>query len=1208
MVIKSRKRNSKLKKKNSRKLMKGGAGNPESGNAESPYISYSGKSNPLEYIKNFLCTKPIEGDEDFDDSKYIGTRCERFLTLLSDRNTFIKKSQHYIDKFGETNGKYIYEYIENNNLNEEGVKEREKNIKNITEHCENNCRRSPVTKNNNNIRKLIKEQPETNTNVTHAPNPQNRPLPAIPEPAPALTSVIEQEENPAYESLEVLQFIKYLQNNKKCEAFKGLHNNNNEITKDAIQKTIFENKQIDINNINIDELMKQLTKKKNIKTIIDDCGGRKVTNPLYEPFNQRHLPYKNITDILENIKVFLCAQPIDGDEDFDSDKYKGTRCERFLQILVKNKKNSKTAITDLDTYITKFGKNNGTYIFAYIKTLSDKSLFIKFIKKKHCLQCNSQTTSINSSTSQTASLNSNTAVNSGEPLYNTVETAISTKKNKQFSTIFNPVYGILDNTNAENAANAKYGVLGPQLTNISDTNLNDSAYNQYPSPSPSPMVPIYASVNRNKSHNLNTLCNNTRIMEKNPTVTIIANNNQNKNQQEIYNTINSTIKLKKLCEKYKTDKEKKNITVKINENPYASVLTFPGATTNSTTNSTINSSKQYENLSVVLPANPNIHMYEEIANTSAELLPIIEYLSEEGNDKRLTIFQKLVNNNTFNNETLTSKNLVFGSDIPKDILEKIKNLGQSEKTYIIENVSNILKKNDDKNALISYLLQPNDSANIEYENMRELTNTNDNKKYNYKRMRINKYNRLDRFKQIFINVCTKKKANESYKENEKCTGLNENAFSSLFKNSIAEKFVTLTEHFDRNEIEQILIECYKKKNKQANKKVETQNKVDANVVPANQVTVNPITIPNTETYGTYSHTNRKFLNNTNPLTNATFNVSANNARSAKHVNMKKAAEAEEQKKAEELKKAEEKKKSATNEAASNTEVKKVVKEELINYLSNTKGSIIDGKNRCERYEDIINSKSKKSKNNFAGKFNNKKTQNLSNKTNYLDKINTNELNEVVTQCKAKREINIKQIKQYLINYLSDSAGSRQNNLNRLQRYETIFANGKIRDKNEYIKSFNLKDVDNIYMATSRLSNDEINDVITKSKANKKKPKVQPDINYLNKRKAYDDLSTILKNLEQELEENYNELDKITKYIDNYKKDKLKLNNIKKTKKKNKNIANFTQKTKSFYNSYEQTLSGFELKKENLEKEIKDFLENIIIPLRKKISKMYHELF
>ena len=279
-----------------------------------------------------------------------------------------------------------------------------------------------------------------------------------------------------------------------------------------------------------------------------------------------------------------------------------------------------------------------------------------------------------------------------------------------------------------------------------------------------------------------------------------------------------------------------------------------------------------------------------------------------------------------------------------------------------------------------------------------------------------------------------------------------------------------------------------------------------------------------------------------------------------------------------------------NEATSKIEVKNVIKEELIKYLSDIKGSIINKKNRCERYEDIVNSNDK-SKKNFKYKFHNKNTSNLSAKTKYLN--NSDELNDVVRQCKEKRDINIKPNKAYLINYLSDSAGSRQNNLNRLQRYETIFRNSKTRDKNEYIKSFNHLDVDNIYMATSRLSNNEILDVINTSKTNKRRTKATPNNEeYKGKRREYNNYLAKLIEDEKELNDKYIKLEEIKRNINDYPNIKLNLNSRQKTKRTKKN-------KKIFYNTYEQT---------NLEKQIEELLTNKIIPKRIQISKMKHELF
>ena len=79
------------------------------------YTPYFGNSEPLEYIKGFLCTQPKEGDEDFDNTK--GTRCERFLHILDNRKAFIKILNDYTDKFGETNGKYIFDDTTNNIAN-----------------------------------------------------------------------------------------------------------------------------------------------------------------------------------------------------------------------------------------------------------------------------------------------------------------------------------------------------------------------------------------------------------------------------------------------------------------------------------------------------------------------------------------------------------------------------------------------------------------------------------------------------------------------------------------------------------------------------------------------------------------------------------------------------------------------------------------------------------------------------------------------------------------------------------------------------------------------------------------------------------------------------------------------------------------------------------------------------------------------------------
>lgn len=1010
MVIKSRKKNSKLNKKNSRKLMKGGSGSVntvsirnaenENVNAENLYHQYSqeeiytpyfGNSESLEYIKTFLCAKPIKGDEDFDDTKYKGTRCERFLGILNNRNTFIKTLNDYTDKFGETIGKYIFDYIENTNLSNVEI---QKNINYIKKQCENICRRSPVTKNNAEIRKILQKPKKNYTNSStnsitmneHEPepklnpNPQNRPLPYTP------THLVQQE-NPTYESTNILNFMNYLKQNGKCEAFKDLYKTN-KINKANIQKTIFENKQNDITAFDIDELMNQLKNENNIQRIISECGLL-FPNPLYESAG-------NLTD-------------------------------------VNNRKTDE------------------------------------------------------------------------EPLYNTAINAIP-KKNEQLSTISNPMYGTSYAANTLNASNATYGVLLPLVT----ANM---------------------------------------------------------------------------------------LGAKSNESKYASVLTTPNT---STTN-------QYEPLHLVPPpTNTGEHTYEEIANISKTLLPIIEYLSEEGNNNRLTIFKKLVNANKFNNNTLTSQNLGFGTDIPKDILDQMIKLGTSEKTEIIKQVETILKKNDAKNALISYLLLQNDTDDINYENMRQLTNSNDDIKY--ERMRKNNHNRLERFNQIFINVCTKDK-------NEKCIGLNEHEFTSLFTMKIAKMLFTLTQNFDRNEIEAILLECNKPRTNKNQQYMTMRRQPDPNstsLQPTSPPSPTPPTPPvqtehttgeNSEIlYTEYSPSQafRDELSSKNVKANVT---KQNLNRRQKLSTMLKIYSNKQQQKINEIKMKHEK-----NEANSKTKVKKVVKEELIGYLSDIKGSIINGKNRCERYQDIINSKSTKtSKNNFAGKFNNRKTENLSEKTNYLNELNEDELNEVVTQCKVQREQNQKQrdittknIKQYLINYLSDSAKNNINGLKRLQQYNTIFRNSKIRDKNEYIKSFNPQDVDNIYMATSRLSDYEIKDVIKKSEANK--AKIQPNNEeYLRKRSEYNNYLAKLREDEKELEKKYINLEEIKRNINDYQNIKLNLNTRPKTKRTKKNNKKFIQNKKSFYNTYETNISEFKSKQTNLEKQIKD-LEEKIISERKRLKK------
>ena len=219
-------------------------------------------------------------------------------------------------------------------------------------------------------------------------------------------------------------------------------------------------------------------------------------------------------------------------------------------------------------------------------------------------------------------------------------------------------------------------------------------------------------------------------------------------------------------------------TVKINENPYASVLTIPGTTTNYTTTNSNNNPYEKMKLNVPYDTNPkyvemsaktphNTH-YETITNTPSQLLPllpIIEYLLENDNNKRLEIFKNFEYNPSLLKNPDTLKKM-FGDNIPESILNEMKKLGKNEIKQIIKNVS--------KKLLMRFLLSPSVESNSD--------------RYIYKNV-----GRFEKFRQILLH------------NNEN----NVDVIAFKFNQKIAKILVNLTQNLNRIELEQIFIECEK---------------------------------------------------------------------------------------------------------------------------------------------------------------------------------------------------------------------------------------------------------------------------------------------------------------------------------------------------------------------------------------------------------------
>ena len=780
---------------------------------------------------------------------------------------------------------------------------------------------------------------------------------------------------------------------------------------------------------------------------------------------------------------------------------------------------------------------------------------------------------------------------------------------------------------------------------------------------PAPPAQLVYSNAQNKEYNLKDMCINDTFINKNPNVIVIKNGNFGETATD--SDVQHLYKLSKLCEKYTTAEEKEKITVIISEHDYdlpraPATATAPAqatapatapATTEPTTTiqpapppvySTVNKTKVNLQKMCTMPKFNNNPLVEIIENKN-----IVEnaiYLNLKTQFRLNELCKKYTDEEKGNITVKISENVY---DLPKQ--QNIRNPGASYEP-VYENLEDVMTAQNNKpipetiRLCRANILELNKKIAKNKQQITDLNKSakNINKK-NYTKKKSDLNNEETLLQQTLVNISKKcSQLEEQYNQNPNKTTYTavqfpESPYASVNILGPDTSNSTTYAKIASGPTQALQRALQNQSRPPRRNSVRSENNIQSNQpvknkkAPLNNLNLDAL-IANVESE--VEEAKKQKLSEKKRI-----DEEAEQKRLATEAEAKKldnqaeqkrlANEAEKERLAEEADKrpenrteyrkhikrikaernlagrqarttAQEQIQREQNEAKSKPEVKNVIKEELIKYLSDIKGSVINGKNWCERYDNIIKS-TDKSEQNFAGKFHKNYKSNLSTKTNYL---NNDELNDVVSQCKAKRDININQIKDYLINYLSDSAGSRQNGLNRLQRYKTIFINGKIRDKNEYIKSFNHQDVDNIYMATSRLSNDEIEDVIKKSEANK--AKIQPNNEeYLRKRSEYNNYLAKLRENEKKLEKKYINLEEIKRNINDYQNIKLNLNTrpkTKRTKRTKKNNKKFIQNKKSFYNTYETNISEFKSKQTNLEKQIKD-LEEKIISERKRLKKM-----